>query len=75
MADRSPEEIRASIEANRAQLAVSLDRLRGEVAVITDWRRQLVRHQPQVMAGAAAAGFLIGGGLAAIGGVFRRRRR
>ncbi len=71
---RSPQEIRASIEANRAELAHSLVRLRGEVAEVTDWRRQIVTHQKQVLIGAAAAGFLVGGGLAAVGGLFRRRR-
>jgi hypothetical protein len=71
---RSPQEIRASIEANRAELAHSLVRLRGEVAEVTDWRKQIVTHQKQVLIGAAAAGFLVGGGLAAVGGLFRRRR-
>ena len=75
MAPRSAEEIRRSIEANRAELAVSLDRLRGEVAEVTDWRKQLARHQREVMIGAAVAGFVVGGGIAALGGVFRRRRR
>jgi hypothetical protein len=74
MADRKPEEIRASIEANRAELAVSLGRLRGEVAVLTDWRSHLARHQPQIVVGAAVAGFVLGGGIAALGGLFRRRR-
>ena len=71
---RSPQEIRASIEANRAELAHSLVRLRGEVAEVTDWRKQILTHQKQVLIGAAAAGFLVGGGLAAVGGLFRRRR-
>jgi len=71
MPDRSPDEIRASIEANRAALAVSVAKLRGEVAEITNWRKQLGEHQRPVLIGAAIAGFLIGGGLA----VFRRRRR
>jgi hypothetical protein len=75
MPQRSPEQIRASIEANRAQLAVSLERLRGEVAVVTDWRQQLRDHQQEVLVGAAVAGFVIGGGIAAIGGLLRRRRR
>ena len=75
MAPRSAEEIRRSIEANRAELAVSLDRLRGEVAEVTAWRKQLARHQREVMIGAAVAGFVVGGGIAALGGVFRRRRR
>jgi Protein of unknown function (DUF3618) len=67
---RTPEEIRRSIESNRAELAHSLERLRGEVAVVTDWRGQLRKHQKQVLIGAAVAGFVLGGGLAA----FRRRR-
>lgn len=70
---RSPEQIRASIEANRAQLAHSLGRLRGEVAEVADWRKQITRHQKQVLVGAAVAGFVFGGGIAAIGGLFRRR--
>jgi hypothetical protein len=72
---RTSEEIRRSIEANRMELAVSLNRLRGEVAEVTDWRKQLARHQREAMIGAAVAGFVIGGGIAAIGGMFRRRRR
>jgi hypothetical protein len=78
MAGRSPEEIRASIEANRLQLGQSLERLRAEVAVATDWRRQIAEHRRQVLIGAAVAGFVIGGGIAAItalGGRGRRRRR
>jgi hypothetical protein len=76
MATRTPEEIRAEIEQNRAELAVSLERLRGEVVRLTDWRSQLVKHKPQVMVGAAVAGFVIGGGVAALGAlVFGRRRR
>jgi hypothetical protein len=73
-AQRTPEEIKASIEANRAELAHSLDRLRGEVAEVTDWRKQIHRHQKQVLIGAAVAGFVIGGGIAGMTGLFRRRR-
>ena len=74
MSTRTPEEIRASIEANRKELGTSVERLRNEVAVLTDWRGQLVRHQKQIVIGAAVAGFIIGGGIAAVGGLFRRRR-
>jgi hypothetical protein len=70
----TPEQIRASIEANRAELAHSLVRLRGEVAEITDWRSQIVKHQKQVLIGAAAAGFVLGGGIAGVVGLFRLRR-
>jgi hypothetical protein len=71
---RTPEQIRASIEDNRVQLAHSLERLRGEVAEVTDWRKQIVTHQKQVLIGAAAAGFILGGGIAGVVGLFRRRR-
>jgi hypothetical protein len=74
MATRTPEEIRASIEANRMELAHSLARLRGEVAEVTNWRKQIAEHQKQVLIGAAVAGFVLGGGIAAVGGLFRRRR-
>lgn len=66
MAQRSAAEIRNSIESNRAELAVSLDHLHGEVARITDWRAQLERHRREVVIGVAAAGLLM---------VARRRRR
>ena len=75
MPTRSPEEIRRSIETNRAELALSLSRLRGEVAEVTDWRKQIREHQQEVLIGAAVAGFVIGGGIAAIGGLMRRRKR
>jgi hypothetical protein len=74
MATRTPDQIRASIEANRMELAHSLMRLRGEVAEVTDWRKQIVEHRKQVLIGAAVAGFVLGGGIAGIGGLFRRRR-
>jgi hypothetical protein len=60
MPERSPAEIRSSIESNRMQLAVSLDRLRGEVTHITDWRGHLERHRSELTAGAALVGFAVG---------------
>jgi hypothetical protein len=69
MAQRSPAEIRSSIEANRAELAVSVERLRGEVARATDWRAHLERHRSEITYGAAAVGLLIGMRM------LRRRRR
>ena len=73
-AARTPEEIRASVEANRRELGLAIERLQGEVAELTNWRKQLAEHQKQVLIGAAVAGFVIGGGIAAVGGLFRRRR-
>jgi hypothetical protein len=72
MAQRSPEEIRASIERNRAELAVSVGALRGEVEKLTDWRGFIARNRKQILIGAAVTGFVIGGGIAAVGGFFRR---
>jgi hypothetical protein len=69
MAQRSPEEIRSSIEANRQELAVSVERLRGEVTRITDWRAQVERHRQEITAGAAVIGLLVGVRM------LRRRRR
>jgi hypothetical protein len=66
---RSPEEIRRSIEANRAELGVAVERLRGEVAEVTDWRQQLRKNRKQIMIGAAVAGFVLGGGIAALTGL------
>ena len=74
MSTRSPEQIRASIESNRQELGVAVERLRTEVAELTDWRKQLRNNQQQVLIGAAVAGFVIGGGIAGLTGIFRRRR-
>jgi hypothetical protein len=68
-ATRSPEEIRQSIEANRAELGVAVERLRAEVAEATDWRKKLMENRQNVLIGAAVAGFVLGGGLAAVGGL------
>jgi uncharacterized protein involved in exopolysaccharide biosynthesis len=56
------------------ELAHSLNRLRGEVAEVTDWRKQIAQNRKPVLIGAAVAGFVLGGGIAAVGGLFRRRR-
>jgi hypothetical protein len=69
MAARSPAEIRSSIESNRMELALSLDRLRGEVAHLTDWRGHIQRHRGELLLGAAGVGLVVGARL------LRRRRR
>ncbi len=76
MPSRTPDEIRASIEQNRRALGTSLEKLRVEVVELTNWRAQLVQHQQQILIGAAVSGFVLGGGIAALGGlVFGRKRR
>ncbi len=72
MAQRSPAEIRSSIESNRMEFAVSIDRLRGEVAHLTDWRGHVERHRDELTAGAALIGLAIG--VKFIRGRRRRRR-
>jgi hypothetical protein len=73
MPQRTPEEIRNSIEANRMELERSLGQLRGELVEATNWRKHLERNKKQVIVGAAVAGFVIGGGIAGLTGLFRRR--
>jgi hypothetical protein len=73
MPQRSSQEIRASIEANREELGRSLEHLRAELTEATDWRKHVVRNKRNVIIGAAVAGFVLGGGIAAVGGLFRRR--
>jgi hypothetical protein len=70
MAQRTPAEIRSSIESNRMELAVSLDRLRGEVAYLTDWRGHVQRHRRELIVGGAVVGLMV-----ATRFMRRRRRR
>jgi hypothetical protein len=72
MADRSPAEIRMSVEETRRELEFSLNDLSAKVTEITDWRSQLVKHKRELVIGAAVAGFVVGGGIAAFTGLFRR---
>jgi hypothetical protein len=69
---RTPEEIRASVEATREELRYSLVDLQGKVNELSDWRAPLRRNRRAFVIGAAAAGFLVGGGVAAAIGLFRR---
>jgi hypothetical protein len=73
-AARTPEQIRDSIEANRKDLGLAVQTLRGELTKATDWRAQLRRHQREVIIGAAVTGFVLGGGIAAFTGLLTGRR-
>lgn len=66
---RSPAEIRRDIDLQRQDLGRSVEALRGRVAELTDWRRQVREHRSQLIVGAAVAGFAVG--ILAM----RRRRR
>jgi hypothetical protein len=76
MPARTPEEIRSSIENHRQELGTSVEKLRVEVVRLTDWRTHLRRPQQPALLGAGIAGFVLGGGIAALGALtFGRRRR
>ena len=71
---RSPETIRASIEETRRELTFSVEDLRSKVAEVTDWRRQLISNRRTALIGAAVAGFVVGGGVAATISLLSRRK-
>jgi Protein of unknown function (DUF3618) len=69
MPGRSAAEIRRDIDIQRRQLGGSVEALRGRVTELTDWRRQVDEHRPQLIAAAAVVGFAIG-----VRAMLRRRR-
>jgi dienelactone hydrolase len=69
---RSSAEIRASIEETRRELSYSVNDLQSKVKEITNWRAKLAQNQQTAIIGAAVAGFVIGGGIAATVRLFRR---
>jgi hypothetical protein len=69
MPNRSAAEIRRDIEVQREELGHSVEVLRFKIGELTDWRRQVREHRQELIAGAAIAGFVIGGIVA-----LRRRR-
>jgi hypothetical protein len=73
--EQSPEMIRTSIEETRRELSYSVRDLRAKVAELTDWRRQLSENRKAALIGAAVAGFVIGGGVAATVSILTGGRR
>ena len=73
MPQRSSAEIRTSIEETRRELSYSVTDLQSKVRQLTDWRSRLAENQQAAIIGAAVAGFVIGGGIAATVRLFRRR--
>lgn len=69
MSGRTAAEIRRDIDRQRRDLGTSVELLRGRVAELTDWRRQVREHRSQLIVGAAVAGFALGGLM-----MLRRRR-
>ena len=60
MAERSPEQIRTSIEETRRELAFSVNDLRSKVTEITNWRRQLAENREAVLVGATIGAVIVG---------------
>jgi len=73
--ERSPAEIRNSIAETRRELAFSVDDVCFKKTQLTDWRGRLAENRQAALVGAAVAGFVIGGGVAATFSLLRRRRR
>jgi hypothetical protein len=66
---RSAAEIRRDIDVQRQQLGSSVEALRGRVAELTDWRKQVNDHKQALIVGAAVVGFAVG-----VRAMLRRRR-
>jgi hypothetical protein len=66
--------IRASIQETRRELTFSVNDLRSKVNEITNWRGQLARNRKAALIGAAVAGFVVGGGVAATVSIISGRR-
>jgi hypothetical protein len=58
---RSSAQIRRDIEVQREELGRSVEALRGRVAELTNWRRQVREHRRELIIGAAVVGFAVGG--------------
>ena len=72
MPARSSAEIRASLEETRRELSYSVNDLQSKLRDVTNWRAKLAHNQKTAIIGAAVAGFVIGGGIGATFGLFRR---
>lgn len=58
---RTSAQIRADIDAQRNELGQSVDQLRDRVTELTDWKSQIRKHRKQIIVGAVATGFVVGG--------------
>ncbi len=68
---RNPNEIRLSVQETRRDLEFSLGDLKAKVRELTDWKKQLAENRQQALIGAGVAGFVIGGGIAGVVGLFK----
>ena len=72
---RTPEQVRADIEAERNELASAVEHLRGSLGDATNIGGKLKEKLPIVAGAAASAGFVLAGGIGATMRYFARRGR
>jgi Protein of unknown function (DUF3618) len=73
--NRTTEEIRRELEAERERLAQAVDSLRAGVKEATNVSEKLRANLPLAAGGALAAGFFLAGGIGATMRLFARRSR
>jgi hypothetical protein len=69
---RNPNEIRQDVQEARRELEFSLGDLKAKVRELTDWKKQLSENRQAALIVAGGAGFVIGGGIAGVVGLFKR---
>ena len=69
---RNPHEIRLDVQEARRELEFSLGDLKAKVRELTDWKKQLSENRQAALIAAGGAGFIVGGGIAGVIGLFRR---
>jgi uncharacterized protein DUF3618 len=72
---RGPEQVRRDIEAHREELAGAVDALKRDIGEATNIGGKLRANLPAVAGAAAAAGFLLTGGIGATMRLLARRGR
>ncbi len=73
--ERTPDEVRRELAAEREELAGAVEDLRREIDEVTDVADKLRANLPVVTAGALGAGFLLAGGIGATMRLLARRSR
>jgi hypothetical protein len=71
MATRAPQEIRESVRDTRRDLEYSIGDFKAKIAELTDWKKQLSENRQTALIVAGVGGFVVGGGIAGIVGLFK----
>lgn len=74
-ATRTPEQIRAELDAEREELATAVEHLRSELGSAANISGKLKAKLPVVAGAAASTGFVLAGGIGATARYFARRGR